>query len=234
MQVKSAMAVTCASNALSVTVPVAGAGLGAAFSFRQFHGWGIRAGTVGWALTVSGVMSALSFALLMTIGAVVSGDSAAIVLGLSGAAVTVLPMLALLVAVRIPAARRAVVRVVTRVIALWNRLFRHGGPADVTKIEVLLDQVGDVQATPRLYALAFFLSLRNWIADLVCLACAIKAAGAPVPWHGLILAYRVAASARSAGMAPGGLGVVEVTLSAALVAAGLPARRAVSVVRSTA
>jgi uncharacterized membrane protein YbhN (UPF0104 family) len=53
-----AVAIVYASNALSLTVPVAGAGLGAGFSFRQFRRRGVNAELVGWALTVSGVMSA--------------------------------------------------------------------------------------------------------------------------------------------------------------------------------
>jgi uncharacterized protein (TIRG00374 family) len=76
----------------------------------------------------------------------------------------------------------------------------------------------------------FGLAVVNWLADCACLACAIRATGAPVPWHGLILAYGAGAAAGSTGVTPGGFGLVEVTLTAALVAAGMTASRALTAV----
>ena len=54
-----------------------------------------------------------------------------------------------------------------------------------------------------------------------CLACAIHATGQPVPWHGLLLAYAAGAAVGSTGLTPGGFGLVEATLTAALVGVGM-------------
>ena len=71
------------------------------------------------------------------------------------------------------------------------------------------------------YAEVFGLALLNWIGDCAALACAIRAAGQPVPWDGLLIAYAAGAAAGSTGLTPGGFGLVEATLTAALVAVGM-------------
>ena len=59
-----------------------------------------------------------------------------------------------------------------------------------------------------------------WIADCGCLAFAFLAVGSPVPWQGLLLAYCAAQLAVNLPITPGGLGVVEGSLTVALVAFG--------------
>jgi uncharacterized protein (TIRG00374 family) len=231
LPLRSAVAVVYASNALALSVPVAGAGLGAGYSFRQFNKRGVQPAMVGWALTVSGVMSALSFALVTTVGAGISGNRAAILVGLSAAAASALPVLTLLLAVRSARVRIWLLRLTNRVVALCHRWLRHPRADVVTGLEEILDRVGDIRATPRQYTVAFSLALRNWVGDLLCLLCAIKASGTThVPWHGLILAYCLAVTAGSTGLTPGGIGVVEATLTAGLVAAGMPAKYALPAV----
>ena len=60
----------------------------------------------------------------------------------------------------------------------------------------------------------------DWIADCGCLAFAFLAVGSPVPWQGLLLAYCAAQLAVNLPITPGGLGVVEGSLTVALVAFG--------------
>ena len=229
LQLRSAVAVVYASNALALSVPVAGAGIGAGFSFRQFRSRGVHPGMVGWALTVSGVMSALSFALVVAVGAGISGNSAAITLGLTGAAVGTLPVLVLLAAVRSARLRARLLRGANAAVGWSHRVLRFPRTDAIAELEEILDRVGDVRATPWQYTVAFSLSLRNWAGDLLCLLFSIKASGSPtVPWHGLILAYCVAVTAGGTGLTPGGIGVVEATLTAGLVAAGMPAKYALS------
>ena len=62
--------------------------------------------------------------------------------------------------------------------------------------------------------------LSYWVADCGCLAFAFLAVGAPVPWQGLLLAYCAAQLAVNLPITPGGLGVVEGSLTVALVAFG--------------
>ena len=74
------------------------------------------------------------------------------------------------------------------------------------------------------------LALANWLADAAVLAVSIRAAGAAVPWHDLLLVYGSGIAAQSLNITPGGLGVTEGTLSVALVATGLHASQALAAV----
>ena len=226
LSLRSAVAVTYAGNAMSVSLPFVGAGVGTAFTFNHWRRRGLDSAAIGWALTVSGVMSALSLALLMTVGAAVSGNRAALIVGLSGAAVSAVPALALLAGVRVPRVRRVLVSVADKVVRGCRRVIGRPKSDVVAGLESLLDKAGSLHATRRQYFIAFSLSLRNWGADCMCLVASIKAAGAPVPWHGILLVYCLGVTAASAGITPGGLGVIEVTMTAGLVAAGLPAKSA--------
>jgi putative heme transporter len=73
-------------------------------------------------------------------------------------------------------------------------------------------------------------ALRNWAFDLLCLASSIKAAGAHVPWWGIVLAWAAGTGSASLDLTPGGLGVVEAALTGALVALGVPGRQALTAV----
>ena len=74
------------------------------------------------------------------------------------------------------------------------------------------------------------LALANWLADAAVLAVSIRATGAAVPWHDLLLVYGTGIAAQSLNITPGGLGVTEGTLSLTLVATGLGASRALAAV----
>lgn len=58
----------------------------------------------------------------------------------------------------------------------------------------------------------------------------IRATGAAVPWHDLLLVYGSGIAAQSLNITPGGLGVAEGTLSLALIATGLRASQALAAV----
>ena len=73
-------------------------------------------------------------------------------------------------------------------------------------------------------------AFRNWTFDLLCLAFSIKAAGAHVPWWGIVLAWAAGSGGASLNLTPGGLGVVEVALTGALVALGVPSTQALTAV----
>jgi hypothetical protein len=63
--------------------------------------------------------------------------------------------------------------------------------------------------------------LLNWVFDAACLAASLWALGIGVPWHGLLLAYALTQITGSLRITPGGLGLVEASLSALLIAYGL-------------
>jgi uncharacterized protein (TIRG00374 family) len=215
------MAITYASNALSMTIPFAGAQLAVVFSYRQFRRRGLGQAITGWALAVSAILSMSALAVVLVVGSIASGASVATAIGLAGAAVLILPAVAILLALRNQRLRRVLSVALNRAMTVARRLVRRPPGQAADALEEILDRVASIRMPWPRYAEVFGLALLNWIGDCACLACAIHAAGQPVPWRGLLLAYAAGAAAGSTGLTPGGFGLVEATLTAALVAAGM-------------
>jgi putative heme transporter len=225
----SVMAITYAGNALSMSVPFAGAQLAAIFSYRQFRRRGLDPALTGWALAVSAIASSSALAFILIAGAVAGGASLATAAGFAGAAVFGLPAVTVALALRYPRAHAAANRVLSRAVRAAQRLLGRPG-IDPAVLEGFLHRLRTIRLGPLRSAEVFGLAVLNWLADCACLACAIKATGVPVPWHGLLLAYGAGAAVGSTGVTPGGFAVVEVTLTAALAATGMGASKALTAV----
>jgi uncharacterized protein (TIRG00374 family) len=115
-------------------------------------------------------------------------------------------------------------------VGLSQRWFGRPDDHAAEALETILERAAALRATALQYTVAFVMSLRNWVADCVCLGAAIAVTHTAVPWRGLVLAYCLAIAAGSFGITPGGVGVVELTRTATLVAAHLPAERALPAV----
>jgi putative heme transporter len=223
------MAVTYAGNALSMSLPFAGTQLAAVFTYRQFRRHGVGSAVTGWALAVSAILSTSALALMLVAGALVGGASAATAASFALAAVFVVPAAAVLLALRYQRVRTALHRLIARLVGISQRFF-HWPKFDPNAVEDFLDRVASIKLSWPRYTEVFALAVVNWVADCACLACAILATGSKVPWQGLVLAYGAGAAVGSTGVTPGGFGLVEVTLTAALTAVGLSASRALTAV----
>lgn len=224
----AALQVEYAANALSVTLPVAGAQVGTAFTFKRFRGAGVSAATTAWTLLISGIAATSSFALLLAVGAVATGTAGGLVLGVGGALLAALPGWAVLAALRSPAGRRRLQALLVHAIAGWRRVTRSSGPPPQAALRAVLDQLTVLRLPTRDRTPVVLLAVANWLLDCLCLAAAILAVGAAVPWQGLLLASLAASGATTLALTPGGLGTVELALTAALVAAGLDAPSALA------
>jgi uncharacterized protein (TIRG00374 family) len=226
----SVMAVTYAGNAISASLPLAGSEMATAFTFRQFNRRGIDGAVVGWTLAVCGIYSSLAFALVLSGGALASQSAAAAMLGCVGALVSLTPTVAVLAALRFPRIRRALNHAFSRLVGATQRVVRGSDGGTHDALERFLDRVAALRLSRGQAASILALATWNWVADCLCLAATIKATGTLVPWQGLFLAYGAGMAAASFGLTPGGLGIVEATLSAALVAAGISGHRALAAV----
>jgi putative heme transporter len=225
----SVMAITYAGNALSMAVPFAGAQLAAVFSYQQFRRRGLDPALTGWALGISAIASSSALALILIAGALAGGAPLVTVAGFAGAAVFALPGLTVLLALRYPRARQVANRALASLVPLARRVLRKPG-LDPAALDDFLTRLASIRLRWPQYVEVFGLAAVNWLADCACLACAIRATGEPIPWRGLVLAYGAGAAVGSTGVTPGGFGLVEVTLTAALVAAGLTTGRALTAV----
>jgi uncharacterized protein (TIRG00374 family) len=220
-----------AGNTISASLPFAGAAASAAYTYRRLHALGNAPALIGWALAVSGIAATASLAVVLAVGSAMTGSVAGALGAFVATAAGVLPVVGIVLAFRHARTRTALVRVVSRVARLlgrWVPVLRTG-PVE-QQVEGFLTSLGSYRLGVPAATGAGLLALANWVLDTVCLALALQAVGAPVPWQGLVLAWAAGALVSSARLTPGGIGVVEAALASALVASGLPASQAVPAV----
>jgi uncharacterized protein (TIRG00374 family) len=217
----SMMATTFAGNAISVSLPLIGPGAATAFTFGRFRKVGDDAGSAGWALVISGLISSLIWGAMLATAAAVSGDYAATVGGAIGGAVLLVGVMVAALSARLPHVRKVTTGWVLRLVQVSRRMtgLPVGDPDDL--INRALDRLLAGRMSLGQWTQAVGLSVVNWLASVGCLVAAILAVGANVPWTKLLLIYCAGAAASSFNLTPGGLGVVEGVLSAGLVAAGI-------------
>jgi putative heme transporter len=228
--VRSVLATAYRANAIAVTVPVVGSAMATGYTYREFRRRGGDPARVSVALTVAGIFSTVAFAVLAAAGSVVTGNVAAAVLTAAGGLAAGAAAGAVLLSLRSPRARARLARLAVAVLAVSKRAARwpRGEPAEL--VAGWLDRAGSVRIGYRAGWRAFGYALANWLADVACLAFAISAVHASVPWRVLLLVWSAGAGAASLCPVPAGLGVVDIVLITTLTAAGLPAPQAVAAV----
>jgi putative heme transporter len=225
LTLRSVLGIVVAGTALSVSVPIAGAGLSTAFSYREFERREVSHHAAAFALTVSGVLSTLSLMVIAAAGALASGNAVAATLGLLGAAAIAAAIAGVLLALRIPACQRFTERMGAGLIRQFHRVRR---PADADRTpEQIVAQTRARLAALHLsradWASVTGLAFLNWLGDAACLILSLRAAGLPIPFREIVLIWSAGQAAGSIGLTPGGVGIVEAALIAALTAAGEPA-----------
>jgi putative heme transporter len=216
----SVMAITYAGNALSMSIPFAGAELAAVFSYRQFRRRGLDPALTGWALGLSAIASSSALALVLIVGALAAGKPLATALGFAAGVLFALPAITVILALRFPQVRGFANRALAWAVRHAQRVFRRPGP-DQVALDEFLQRLASIRLSWLSYAEVFGLAVANWLFDCACLACAIRAVGEPVPWQGLLVAYGAGAIVGSTGVTPGGFLVVEAALTTALVGVGM-------------
>jgi hypothetical protein len=230
LTIESMIAITYAGNAIAVSLPLAGSGVGTAFLHRQFSRRGAPRSVSVWALMISGIFSTMAFALVISVGAIASHNLGAELAGVVGVILVIVPLIALRVVTRREGLQDKAVTAAAWVLQRVRRLARKPDDDSRAVIAEFVETMASLRLGRFDVAAASYLAIANWAFDIACLAWSIKAVGLPVPWSALILAWAAGAGAASFNLTPGGLGVVEPALAAALVAAGLPSARAMSAV----
>jgi len=223
---RSAAAIFFAGNALSASVPIAGAGLSVAYSYREFERRKISRPAAAYALLVSGVLSTLSLMVIVALGALVSGNTVAVALGLLGVAAAAAGIVGTVLALRVPACRRLAERLAIGGVRVTQRLSRKPGEPPEAAVTRTLRQLADLHLRRSDWAVTSCLAFLNWLGDAACLALSIKAAGLPIPFRDLLLVWSAGSAAASISFTPGGIGIVEPALVAAMASIGMPTARA--------
>jgi uncharacterized membrane protein YbhN (UPF0104 family) len=224
------LATAYAANAVSVSVPLAGPAMATAFTFRRFTRQGADAPLAGWSLLAGGVISSAAAAIIVVGGGLVSGNILVTAVTVPGGVLAVAALVVAGAAARRPRLRRALERPAAWTLQRGSRLLRRPATEPHQIIRAWAERLGSLQLPRSGWVTVTGLALANWLADAAVLAVSIRATGATVPWHDLLLVYGSGIAAQSLNITPGGLGVTEGTLSLALVATGLGASRALAAV----
>jgi uncharacterized protein (TIRG00374 family) len=226
LPLRTLLAMVAAGNALSVSLP-AGQAVCSGFLFQQFRRRGASAMLAAAAVVLSGFMYAASLA-TVGLAAVLVTDH----FGWSGRAAAIGVTLALVLAVAgLHRARRH--RFGRNLAALAARVLDSAAGRSRRLAELLADSRRGwtgFRLRPRDVAITFWLSLLYWGGDFGCMAAACQAVGVRVGVRELLLAYGLAQAVGMLPLTPGGIGIMEGGLAAALVAFGSPAAPAVAVV----
>lgn len=212
--------IVLASRAASRVVP-GGAAAGGVLSYRLLRRVGVPTADAGFSVGTQSLQSAAVLIVIvfcaMVVSIPLSGLNASYVLAASFGAVLLLALGGLVVAVAsghersIYSARR---------LAEWLRVL------DPDRVEALLRTLGarvcDLAASPRELARQVGWSASAWLLDALALGVFLAAYGHWTRPDALLVAFGIANIAAVLPITPGGLGIMEVTLSAALVGFGVP------------
>jgi uncharacterized protein (TIRG00374 family) len=225
MSLPHAIRMTYAGNALSTTLP-AGPAISVAFNFRQYRRAGAPARLATTVVLLGGVIMTSAYTVVALAALVAEPRS-------RGFAIAALAGLAVFAGVLVLAARRhgaGPARLARRAL---RPVLRHRLAAPFT--EQLREGHGDLRLRPADWAMLTGASLLNWVFDILSLAAAGRAVGMHAALYAITLAYFAAQAAGSLlPLLPGGLGAIEGSLAASLVAFGAvaaPAGAAVAVYR---
>jgi putative heme transporter len=228
ISVLQALRITYASNAVSVTVPVAGSAAATANTASEYRHQGADSGLIAWTLMITGIFSTISFATITATGAVLSGNGAAAVAGLAATLLGIVPLLGVLIAIRRPTSRARVANGFAAVLRFSFRVIRKPTHPTETAGRLIDDLASYHLGRMATLKVALFATL-NWLLDAACLGAAVAAFGEPVPWRSMFAIYAAGIGAAAIGFTPAGIGIVEAALASALATSGVASSRALPV-----
>jgi uncharacterized protein (TIRG00374 family) len=228
VRLRDMVEITLAGNALSTSLP-GGAAWAAGWIWGQLRRRSVDRVLAGWVVLVAGALSSFALFLMVVAGAFLAGANGPVA-PLRWLGVALLALAALIFAGIIALARSKDLQ------AKWAKT--RDGAHDGTRrrdglvrgADTFSHQVRVVTPSPLAWIEALGLALLNWTADLATLMFCIWTVHSHVPWRGLVISYALTQISASIPITPGGLAVVEASLTALLTAYGMPSTDAVTVV----
>jgi uncharacterized membrane protein YbhN (UPF0104 family) len=224
----SMVEIALAGNAMSTSLP-GGPAWSATWAFGQLRRRGANRVLAGWVILVAGALSSFAVFVIVAAGAWVAGSTGPFAhLRWLAAALATVP---LMVIAGFVAARHSE-KVRWGFAESWQALSDHARPVRALGdfVRRTGDDLGLVRPGLTGWAEAFGLALANWLYDAAALIAVIEALHLSVPWRAVLVIYGFTQVSASLPITPGGLGVVEASMAALLVAYGTPSTSALAVV----
>lgn len=209
-------AVALAGNSISNSLP-GGPVFASVFAFRQFRRRGADDTLAAWVLVGTTILAAVALAVLASVGVGLASSQGSALGIVEPTIFSLLVALAAVVVLRRP----GVLSGPARAVLFGVQRLVHRPKGNVRSlVQQLVERIQQVTPGGRRLAEGLAWAFANWVLDCACLAASFGVVGAPVPWRALLLAYGVGQLAANLPITPGGLGVVEGSLTIALVAFG--------------
>lgn len=225
-------ALTYAANAVNASLP-GGSALSVGLVFRRFRSWGATVPAAGFTILATGVLSSVSFALLVVGCAVLAGDGGTASLLVLGA-VAAAGLGA--VAVRRLLRPGFLLRLVSGSLIRVNRVLRRPADTGLAQLRKLVEDVTAIRPRHRDWLAGLGFAGLNWLADLACLIASCRAVDARGVTLVLVtVAYLAGMGASGVSLLPGGVGVIDAAMVFALTQGGVgvvPATAAVLLYRA--
>lgn len=215
------LATTYAGGAISLSLPLVGKAASVAYTYRRFTATGLRPAVIGWAVVMSSVFTTTAYLVVSAFGAIVTGDEGGVVTGVLSLAGVLALVSAFVGVLRVETARARAEQSIAVVVSwIRKRARRPARPVDAA-VRAAVETVAALRLSRAGALTAAWWSVTNVLATIACLAASIVAVGGDVPWGIIILAWAASSGISLLGLTPGGIGIVEVALSATLIAAGM-------------
>jgi hypothetical protein len=212
-------ALTLANDAIGSSVPGEPAAT-SVYRYRHYRREGASGSGAGWTIFTTLLAQSIGMALVLLLGVIVALATS----GRAGSAgVTVVGLIIVAGAIAVLMRRDLVLRLAGGVVRAGRRMAGQRGQRVFTRAEAGLATMREIPLSGPSTAGLVVIAVAVWLADCLCLMCGFGAVHAPIPWHGVVLAFGVARVAGSLPVVPGGLGIVEGSLAVILVAYGTPA-----------
>jgi uncharacterized protein (TIRG00374 family) len=187
------------------------------YGFRWFRRFGADNTLAAWALAGTLVASVVSLALVALIGLGIAADE--------GASLDLVPVIVVVFALTLALGglfvyERPLRAVVTATMRASVSIFGRPRGDTAAHVERIMDWMTAVRLGWTQIGRIVTWGTVNWLLDCACFALMFVAIDAPIPWKGLLLAYGAGQLAATLPFTPGGLGVVEGSITVALVAFG--------------
>ncbi len=224
----SVVATTYGGNALSQSIPIVGKAAAAVYSFRRFTARGLDPATVGWALTTSALHLILAYSTISIIGSLAAATPGAITASILTITGIIASAFIALAALRSPRIRRRIDGVTGCAFTLLRRATRRPWPRAERRLHTMLRIMATTRPGARNTVIVIAWSLLTMTASLTALALSILAVGGSATWAAITVIWTAAFGAGQLGITPGGIGIVDTTLTIGLVAAGIPTPTAIA------
>jgi len=207
---------TFASQAIANSLP-AGVAVSSVYGFRWYRRFGADDALAAWSLAGTFIASVVTLSLVAAGGLALAASQGAS-LDLVPVIVGVL-LLTMAIGVLFVYERPLLVCVSWAVRASRRLIGRPRGDAE-EQIQLAIKWVTTARLGWREVGEILLWGTSNWLLDCSCFAMMFLAVGTSIPWNGLLLAYGAGQLAATLPITPGGLGVVEGSITIALVAFG--------------